>query len=357
VKAVLHRVRNALITGTAEVCHRGGLLRFWNVRANRTSGNARSVQILAYHRVSDHNDGFLPAMSLARFRSQMAHLSRDFTVCSLEQVTRRILDGSLRENTVVVTFDDGYRDNYDEAFPVLREYGVPATIFLTTDFIGTDRILWHDRVFRALGSTDASTLRDFGPGGRDFSFATAADREASQVEIIRTLRTVGPDQRDAWVQELVEKLRVREAPGPGRLMLDWDEVREMRSHGIEFGSHTMTHPILSRVSTEQAEREIVESKRRIENETQSSVTTFAYPNGQKADYDSRTIEILRVSGYRCAVTTVQGTNMLAAGAKTPRLMEMKRRVPCESHPATLALKLALERARARRTHAKREDVS
>ena len=122
----------------------------------RKAGN---VQILVYHRVNDDSDAFFPGTPIDVFKNQMEYLAANFNICSLDEAVERMVSKDVPDNTVVITFDDGYRDNYLNAFPMLKNLSIPATIFLATDAIGSKRVLWHDRVFSAFRETRVPVLR------------------------------------------------------------------------------------------------------------------------------------------------------------------------------------------------------
>jgi len=293
-----------------------------------------TVAVLTYHRVNDERDAFFGGTPVAVFARQMEHVARHYDVVSLEEAVEAIRTGSVAGRMAVVTFDDGYRDNYSHAFPVLRTLGIPATIFLATDAIGTGRAIWHDRVFSAFRETVCTTLDDFGYGSTMFPLRNVAEKLRAQSRVLDWLRAQDEWTRLELIDRLVKRLEVadrREVPG---LMLAWDEVREMHARGIAFGSHSVTHPILSRVRPERLREEIVDSKRCIEQKLGVKIQTFAYPNGRPSDFGEGTKRCLREAGYTCAVTTVAGVN--GAGQD---VFELRRGQPWEEDIAVFATKL------------------
>jgi peptidoglycan/xylan/chitin deacetylase (PgdA/CDA1 family) len=173
----------------------------------------------------------------------MQYLSKAYNPISLERIAQHIQNGtSLPSKAVAVTFDDGYQDNYENAYPILKEYNIPATVFLTTGFIGTGQIPAWDKGYYTAEKT---------------------------------------------------------------LMLSWQQVREMGDGGISFGSHTLTHPFLTRIPRKQARKEIHLSKDIIEQQTGRPVTTFSYPSG---NFDSYVKEIVEEAGHSAAVSTIPGYN-------------------------------------------------
>jgi peptidoglycan/xylan/chitin deacetylase (PgdA/CDA1 family) len=335
----IRRVKRILRLLAASFLYHTGLIRLLNVIVNRYEPadaraggrvsflqprRSRNFQILVYHRVDDAVDQGLPSMPVATFRRQMEYLARHFSVCALEDVTDVERRERIPENAVVITLDDGYRDNYRNAFPILRELSLPATIFLATGSIGSGKILWHDRVFRAFGRTTESSLPEFGPERTTYPLGSRQERRASRDRVLRFLKTLDGEARLGWIDQLVEKLEVQDPCTDRDLMLDWDEVRKMHQAGISFGSHTVTHAILSALGPGRARQELVDSKRTIERELGAPVRCFAYPNGKAGDFNEETKAILREAGYSCALTTIFGTNPCGGPEAGQDPMELKR---------------------------------
>jgi peptidoglycan/xylan/chitin deacetylase (PgdA/CDA1 family) len=282
----------------------GGRPQFPFIRFSR----ARNAQILIYHRVNDERDPYFPGTPTTVFERQMEYVSSRFHVLSLAELLGGLSRGALPDNAVAVTLDDGYRDNYLNAFPILQRYSIPATIFLATSAIGTTRQLWHDDVFSAFRETTEPALEAFGRAKIRGSLAAIPDRLQVQRDVLAYIRSMNDPDRIAAVSLLREQLRVgpaRETPG---LMLSWEEAAVMSRAGIDFGSHTVTHPILSRTDEAHARHEISESKRAIEERLGVRVEGFAYPNGGRADFLPETKALLREFGYTYAVTTIPGSN-------------------------------------------------
>ncbi len=153
-----------------------------------------------------------------------------------------------------------------------------------------------------MSNTRRVTL-DLAGAGR-YQLGRARERLQAADAVAARLNRMPGEDREAAIENLVSLSGVEVPPRLGReLVLSWDEVREMSRNGIRFGAHTVSHPVLTRVPLETARQEILDSKRRIEEETGQEVTTFAYPNGEPGDYNKDIEEILRGSGFRCAVTS------------------------------------------------------
>ncbi len=264
----------------------------------------RRFLILCYHRVNDDGHPFFTGTPVALFRKQMEALRRHFTVRPLAELADRARRDELPRNGVAVTFDDGYRDNFTNAFPVLRTLGLPATIFLTTDAVDRNALLWHDSMFDAFHRTRKTEARF-----ENEPLALApGERGASLSRVLGRLRRSSPLERDRLVEDLLRELAIEPGVPPGWEKLSWQEVREMASQGISFGAHTLDHPILTFAGPEETRRQIGESKRRIESELGSEVTMFAYPNGAAADFDRTTERIVEEEGLSLAVSTIAGAN-------------------------------------------------
>ena len=264
-----------------------------------------SYFVLVYHRVDDGRDGFLGAIPTNQFAAQMELLVRTFRVLPLPELVERAAHDEVPPGAVAITFDDGYRDNYTNAWPVLRRLGLPATIFLATGPIDTRAPLWHDRVFFLFGA-----VRSAGPRPADRMAATeevliAGRPLGSTLEHLRTLRS---DERDRVIDGLYASARVDPGSMPEAPMLDWGAIAEMAAAGITFGAHTVTHPVLSRIPLSEAVSEISASRERIETKLGIPVRAFAYPNGRRGDFDASVKQALKDAGFQSAVTTICGAN-------------------------------------------------
>lgn len=306
---------------------------------DRIQGRKPRLQILVYHRVLPGNDPFaMSAVSCEAFARQMALLRSRFHPIPLSEAADRLEAGDLRPGSVCVTFDDGYADNCRHAWPILREYGIPATIYLATGLIGTGTVSWYDGVLALMRAPRAERL-DYEPAGlRGVPIAQAGLRAAAAFKLLEWLKRFPPAERDAHIAALERVLGRADAE---KAMLDWDQVRSMHAAGIAFGAHTVTHPILSLIGAREAEAEIAASRAAIEERLQAPVRHFAYPNGKREDYNADTVGILGRLGFRTAVTTEPGVN----DAGTDRL-QWKRRQPWEASVHSLYFRMLHERSAA-----------
>jgi peptidoglycan/xylan/chitin deacetylase (PgdA/CDA1 family) len=296
-------------TGFARVMHRAA----WPDR----------LAILMYHAIVAEP---LPVedwcfLDAASFRHQLDYLARHFDVLPLCTAVDRLRDGAIRRPTAVITFDDGYQNNHDVAFPLLRERGLPATIFLTTGLVGTDDTVWYCRLNQALAATRQSTLEW---RGERFGLCDPSARAEASRALQARLKEHPQARLLAELREIVRALGEDPArpvleDTPHR-MLSHDAIARMQLSGlVEFGAHTSSHAILAPLTPQEREREIDASVAAVEALTGRPCRSFSYPNGRAQDYDEPAMDALRRCQVRAAVTTEAGPN----DARTPPL-ELRR---------------------------------
>jgi len=204
-------------------------------------------------------------------------------------------------------------------------------VFLATGLMDEDRPMWNDRIGVAIRDSSCERLEGV-PGCAAMPLGTPPERRQVLERTLRALKPLPPAGRDVLASQISQTLRVPLDRGPR--MLRWRQVEEMRAHGIEFGAHTVHHPILTAVSAEEQRREIVDSKRAIEDRLQAPALHFAYPNGRAADFDETTKRLVREAGFVSAVSMIFGTNTAA----TDRYA-LHRGGPWEETTALFAAKL------------------
>ena len=286
----------------------------WHTGVIRRLQRRRAARILPYHNVAGRGDPVFGMPEVA-FRRQMEFLKRHYSVVSLGALAEMLTGRApWTEGAVVITFDDGYEDNYRVAWPILRELELPATIFLTTDYIGAGQGIWLNRVHLALRETTHEAVEApevLGELAAPLPLRTAAEREAAGHAVVDALYHRPPRERKALAEALIGGLDVDLAglsPIPSVLrFLSWQQVREMADGGLmTFGSHGCAHSIVSRLTDEALRAELSASKAVIERELGRPVRHFAYPNGGPDDWDARAATLLAELGYETAVTMCSG---------------------------------------------------
>lgn len=259
-------------------------------------------RILMYHRIVPDN-GRMVGVSKSDFRQQMELIARRFQVVTVMDLVRWTRQGEpIPDNAVAITFDDGYQDFYDNAFPILKALGLPATIYVVTDFVDNSCWLWPDLIRESLNrlATKGRTRLQFGPLQLDLAngLLPCWNRIADHCLVI--------DDREKWqlLSHLSEDAQL-DMTGPtptDYAALSWDQLRKMGDNGISVGSHSCSHPILTQVTDEQLEAEVTLSKSRIEDELQREVNGFCYPNGMPRDFNHAVKQMVERAGYLYGIT-------------------------------------------------------
>ncbi|MGI8997791.1 MAG: polysaccharide deacetylase family protein [Pyrinomonadaceae bacterium] len=292
--------------------------------------NRGKLVILTYHRFSERDEG--PMKTSARqFAAQLDYLAAHYTIVPLSLVAERLARGeNLPPRAAVITIDDGYRDAYTIAFPILRRRNLPTTLFVATEFVDRRIWLWTDKLRYLTARTDAAQLAaDIGGQTLRCELGGADSRLAAATRINAALKSLPDGEKDAALSAIAVTLGVPlpELPPAEFGPLTWDEARELDAAGIHIGSHTRTHPILTNVTDENLRRELRESKARLEDMLNRGVELFCYPNG---DTDARVRGEVERANYKCAVTTLPGLN---DGRSDPLSLS---RVPAENDLAHFA---------------------
>ena len=280
-------------------------------------GVARAVQrssavVLTYHGVLNGsaaydylNHNFIAAES---FDAQMRYICRHYRPIALRELVAAYREGRRPPaRSVVVTFDDGFANNASVAFPILRRHSVPFTVFVTTGLVDTPgAMLWTERAKRSiyLHAGHSVSLRLDGVE-RTFDLSSPAARAEACKAVLGRLKRLAPSARNEALDDLERACGsqpVREHERERYEFMTWAQARELAAAGVEIGSHTVTHPILTTLDTGTLRDELVESKRRVESMLGRECVSFAYPNGSPADFGLREKTALRDSGYLCGLS-------------------------------------------------------
>lgn len=276
------------------------------------AGKRGRCRILMYHRFDGPEEE-----TRARVELQCEHLRRYYRPTSLSEIAEAIRTGSkLPENGLVITVDDAYAD-VRLAYPIFHSFGLKVIVYVVSEFSAGDLWLWPDQVKFAFDRTTAVSITLPLPTGEITTFTlenSAARAHAFDVFAQSAIRSTN-QQRLQSISDLAGRLGVAlpaSAPA-GCEALSWEELRTLSAQGLEIGSHTRTHPIVSRLENDRdTTEEIAGSKARIEAALNLKVRHFCYPNGTSADYDERSVAAVRDAGYETAVTTEPGLVNVAA---------------------------------------------
>jgi peptidoglycan/xylan/chitin deacetylase (PgdA/CDA1 family) len=248
---------------------------------------------------------------------QCAHIRECYVPVTLAQAAEAFAGGApLPDRALAVTVDDGYRDFFEVAYPVFREFGIPATVFVVTRFLDGEYWLWGDRVKYAFRHTPLERARLELPGGAVLAheLADASAREHAATEVKERAKLMCQKDFSTFVDSVARVLAVELPASPdGEFQaMSWDEARQAAAGGMEIGAHTISHPILSSLgSMADMAAEIAGSKRRIESQLDRAAPHFCYPNGRMRDIGPAAAAV-REAGFTTAVTTEPGVNRAGA---------------------------------------------
>ncbi len=259
-------------------------------------------KLLMYHRFAGEN-GIPRRLSATRFERQMRVLKRRCSLMTVSALASRLKHGeTVPANTAVVTIDDGYADVYDWAFPILKRLSIPATVYVTTDFVDRECWLWPDLIQAALTNTRKAQLA-IALNGEAHIFSLPAEVGRAWSSIADACLEMPEREKQTFIDELFHELGLTrpETPTTGYAGMSWDQVGEMHRAGIEIGAHTRTHPSLAKVDHAERDGEIAGSKRRIEEQLDAAVRSFAYPHGRPCDRDDDADKRVKAAGFASAV--------------------------------------------------------
>jgi peptidoglycan/xylan/chitin deacetylase (PgdA/CDA1 family) len=300
----------------ASFLHFSGILRL-----NLSRVSKDTFIVLMYHRIvpaQEAEKGVQSGMYVdpVTFRTHVEFLQKYFAIVPIAYLScqgEAAFRNSNEKPLCVLTFDDGWYDFYEYAFPILKENNIPATVFLPTNFMGTNRLFWTDRLAFFLKQRENSEKRS--PSKAPSPSNTLISQldtmqgnyEAKLEKSIETLKSLRDEEIEEVLSELSSIWNVDPTP-QSRAFLSWEEIKEMHQSGlITFGSHTASHKILTTLTDNEIQEELKKSKEKLiaEDIIDPSFIPFCYPNG---NYNEKIAKMVKEAGYSLAVTTRNGWN-------------------------------------------------
>ncbi|HKR96621.1 MAG TPA: polysaccharide deacetylase family protein [Candidatus Angelobacter sp.] len=277
------------------------------------------ARILMYHGIA--------AESAQALKAQLCYLTRNFKVVSLEAMVNRLAGNrAIGANEIVLTFDDGLRNNFTVVYPILRELQLPATFFVCPGLIGSGKWLWNHEARCRLRTLSNDALTDVR------TTLLAPDPSADGiVEWMKTLKLPKRQRAEECIRQATPAFQPTDDQCQAYDMMDWDELKSLDPGLIMIGSHTLTHPILVTLSQAEIVSELRESRRYLEQKLDRAIDFFCYPNGA---YDARVYEAVK-NNYRAAVTTETGV----LNGKEQLDLHRLPRIPSAENPALTAWRL------------------
>lgn len=274
------------------------------VRLLCPGGSTHRVSILIYHRVLPQKDPLFPGeVDASEFEQQLRLLKSCINFISLSDAVNGIRGGNLPPRAGCITFDDGYADNVEVALPILNKLGIPATFFVATGFLDGGR-MWNDSVIEMVRGVSGPLLdlREIDLG--NFDVGTIQQRQHAISTLLGRLKYLPLDERAMHIERMGDHLQLDLPTG---LMMSSAQVVQLHNAGMEIGGHTVSHPILSRLTPSEALREIANGKESLEEIIRAPIRFFAYPNGKPGqDYLLEHVRIVKELGFEGAVSTAWG---------------------------------------------------
>ncbi|CAN5286214.1 polysaccharide deacetylase family protein [soil metagenome] len=270
--------------------------------------NRENVLILTYHRFSREKTA--SKISSEEFEAHLEYLSKNNRVLPLSETIEYLQNGkTLPPNTTVITIDDGYKDAYEIALPLLKKFDFPATVYAITDFLDAKCWLWTDLMRYVLLNTKENALKiEFSETDKIETDLTGETKRLETATCLNSrLKKLPNEQKDTKIKEIAKDLQVEipALPVADFAPMDWSEAREMDAENVKIESHTVTHPILTNIAAKKLEFEMQTSKKRLEEVLNRQIEHFCYPNGS---FNENARNAAVFAGYKSATTTNYGFN-------------------------------------------------
>lgn len=280
--------------------------------ARWVSGYRGNAVCLTYHRIIDKADyeaarddamrGMLTEVT--QFEKQMQYLSEHYQCLDLSTAITGLKQGTLPPNAVIITFDDGYKDNLTRALPCLKKYGIPATIFIATGFIDHENILWWYEIYFIVQRTKYISLT-YQQHHYHWSTQTQAERERAVIELNAMLKMMNSLEQCEAMNQL--RLATKDHFDYTPEFLNWEEIQALDNEPlITLAAHTRHHLCLRALNSATLVAELIEGKQRLEEKLGHAIAHFAYPFGGESDADNREFLAAQQAGFTCALTTRLG---------------------------------------------------
>jgi len=296
------------------------------------AGPKARLSVLIFHRVLPEVDPLFPdEMTAPRFDQVCSWLKSWFNVLPLDEAVARLKAGTLPARAACITFDDGYADNHDVALPILQRHGLCATFFIATGYLNGGR-MWNDTIIETVRQCDDLSVIS-SEARQSMSPASVTTKQSIISTLISQIKYLPPAERVARTEAMAQAAGVAL---PTNLMMTNAQVKALHQAGMQIGAHTVSHPILARLSVPQARQEIADSREYLQNLLGEHIGLFAYPNGKPGeDYSPQTIEVVRSLGFDAAVSTTWGSSKMGGDP-----LQIKRFTPWDATRTRFGMRMA-----------------
>jgi len=283
------------------------------------------LSILYYHHVFNERNLFHPDdLTAQEFECQISYLKQHFNILSLDQAIALLKQKNLPAKALVITFDDGYIDNYTIAAPILEKHNCTATFFIATD--GVEKgYLWNDIVEHAIRNTDKRTISK-NIIGSTIILHTEDDKIRAFNQLVGSLKFNSSEERNLKVHNLTQELQI---DSTAQTMMNKEQIQSLHEKGFTIGAHTHSHTILSTESNEKCYEELSINKACIEKVIQTPVDFLAYPNGlYERDFKQAHCSMANTLGFKAAFSTNDGGSVSTTNlTQIPRFMPYRKQLP------------------------------
>ncbi len=275
----------------------------------RLAHRGRYLTVLCYHRILERGADFpfdedLVSASPAQFDRELAFIARHWRVIDFRTLRDHLArEGRFPDRALIITFDDGYLDNYEVAYPLLRKYGFPAVMFVTAGHMGEQKLFWWDRLACAAKTAAKRAVTIEEPIRFSIDLDSFPSRQDAARHLIHTAKTLSEDAKELFIKRLAAAFEAQFVVSDTGMTMGWDHLRDMAAGGIEIGAHSISHPIFSNIDADLLAREVSQSKILIEKELGREVISFGSPGRgripaeEKARFEITLRNLVVSSGY------------------------------------------------------------
>ena len=286
----------------------------------RHLGRAYS-KIIVYHSISPTQTSFVKGTSeiwtsSRRFTKHLTYITKHYKIISLQNLVEHLKKGSVPRRTAVITFDDGFADNYHFAYPILKKIHIQPTIFLTTQAVDNANPIWLQKLYYLINNFGIEKIVDTFKTFVDWPQVQTTAKNKKEREILHRnfeqflCYKIAKKVRENIIIKLYDKFNtsIEDVFSENKVFLTWKQIIKMHENGICFGNHAESHTPFSAMSIDDQVLEIGRSKKYIENKIKQSFFPFAYPFGQKNDFTANTTRIIHDAGHSCILSSMPTLN-------------------------------------------------
>lgn len=263
-------------------------------RGLRLAHRGRYLTVLCYHRILERGADFpfdddLVSASPEQFEGELGFIARHWRAIDFRMLRDHFArEGRFPDRALIVTFDDGYLDNYEVAYPLLRKHGIPAVMFVTAGYMGARKLFWWDRLAYVAKTASKRSASIEEPIRLAIDLDSFPCRQDAARHLIHTAKTLPENDKELFIRRLAASLEVEIDENRFATTMSWDNLRGMSEGGIEIGAHSISHPIFSNIDSELLAREVSMSKALIEKEIGREVISFGSPGRGRIPIEEKT---------------------------------------------------------------------